>query len=468
MGLGVRVGPRLEVTHMGITPLTFTGVSQFSDDFQAIVARTVAVASLPVKALQNDQQTALAKKTALIDMQFAVRDLASSLKRLATLGDQRSLAATSNSPKVAASITDSAAATAGLYRITDVTSLASRASATSTMGVYDATSTPITASPHEMRLIVGGEEFNFTLGAGENNLEGIKNRINGLNAGVTASILNTGDPSAPYFLSISAVDAGANDIELRTSPGDSGSNLLTQTAPGSDAVFKVNGQTVTSTSNIISSVIPGVTFRLSDITTAGEQISLEVATSADPVVSELQKFAAAYNALSTKLGSHTGDAGGALTGDAMLTSIRRNMSEMFGSLGSGALHSITDLGISIDNDGVMTFDKTNISSASPQKLAEILSLVSSNGLGSLADSFDYYSNPVSGAFEQRLSSLSETDKRLQEQIDKLVERVNQTQATLFLRLQAADTLLARLESQQSLLDATIESLNYSTYGRKDR
>jgi hypothetical protein len=48
----------------------------------------------------------------------------------------------------------------------------------------------------------------------------------------------------------------------------------------------------------------------------------------------------------------------------------------------------------------------------------------------------------------------------------MTERVNFMQTTMMARLQAADALLSRLESQQSLLTSTIESLNTVTYGKK--
>jgi hypothetical protein len=41
------------------------------------------------------------------------------------------------------------------------------------------------------------------------------------------------------------------------------------------------------------------------------------------------------------------------------------------------------------------------------------------------------------------------------------------QATMQLRLQQADVLLATLESQQSLLEASLESVNLATFGKRD-
>jgi hypothetical protein len=44
---------------VAISPLTFTGVSSFSNDFQTILNRAVAIAQLPITALQNHQSDLL-------------------------------------------------------------------------------------------------------------------------------------------------------------------------------------------------------------------------------------------------------------------------------------------------------------------------------------------------------------------------------------------------------------------------
>lgn len=453
---------------MGIAPLVFSGISKFSQDFQTIVSRTVAIASLPVNALRSDQEDALATKTALIDLKLGVSDLAASLKRLGSLGDANSLGLSSSSTKVGATITDTSVAAPGVYQITEIASLATRASATSTVGVADAAATPVAGDPYTMRLLVGTREFDFTLAPGENTLEGIKTRINALGAGVTANILNTGDPSAPYFLSVTSVAAGAAPIELRTAPGDPASNLLTQTSPGSNAVFKVNGQTVSSTANVVTGVIPGVTLKLLGTTQASESVTVELEPSVSPIASEIRSFVSAYNALSDRMSKHTGEGAGALSGDSLLNSIRSDMRGVFAPLGSGAVQGLAELGITVDNDGVMRFNESALTSASATKIGDILSFLSTtSGLGSLAARFEQYSNPVSGLIDQRMSSLNATDRRLQQQIETMTQRINAMQTTLLARLQAADALLARLESQQGMLDAATESLNFTVYGRKN-
>ncbi len=453
---------------MGISPLVFTGISKFSQDFQTIVSRTVAIASLPMKALQADQVRLLEQKNAFGELKLATASLASSLRSAGTLGNDGARAVKSSSTKVGAAISSASQASQGLYLITDITSLASRAAATSSAGVASKTGTPIAGPGLELELVVGGSAQTVTLGAGENNLEGIRNRINALGAGVTASILDTGDPAAPFFLTLTAVNPGAKDIELRTTPGDSGTNLLAQTAPGSATVFKVNGQTVSADTPTVSGVIPGISLTLNQLTAAGETVSISVDPSTAPLTSALAKFVSAYNSLSDVLAKHTGENAGILAGDPLLNSIRGAMRSVFGLPGNGQIQSLADIGLSVDNSGVLKLDEGVLAGASPARLKDALAYVSaeSNGLGSLAKSFDQFSLPIAGLIDQRLFSYDETDRRIEDQLGKMERRINAMQSTLLAQLQAADALLAQLESQQGMLDAATKSLNFTLYGRQ--
>jgi flagellar capping protein FliD len=78
------------------------------------------------------------------------------------------------------------------------------------------------------------------------------------------------------------------------------------------------------------------------------------------------------------------------------------------------------------------------------------------------------SDPVTGLISYELSSYDLTDKRLSSQIETLSLRVSATQSTLFAQLQAADALLAQLESQQNIIEASVESLNLVLFGKRDR
>ena len=107
---------------MGITPLKFTGISSFSEDFQTILSRAVSIASLPLQQLQNDQTEMLAKKQSLSSLRSAASDLAIAIEALGEVGATRSLSVSStNTNRV--TVSKSGNASNGLYRWMEMGSL---------------------------------------------------------------------------------------------------------------------------------------------------------------------------------------------------------------------------------------------------------------------------------------------------------------------------------------------------------
>jgi flagellar capping protein FliD len=71
---------------------------------------------------------------------------------------------------------------------------------------------------------------------------------------------------------------------------------------------------------------------------------------------------------------------------------------------------------------------------------------------------------TSGIAAMQISQIDTTTQRLSSQIDDMTTRITNMQQDMLSRLQQADALLSHLESQQGLLDATINSLNFVSYG----
>src|ERR1039457_5088242 len=88
------------VTSTTFTPLQFTGISQYSSDFQSILTRADAIAALPVTALQNQQTTIQQQETDLTSLGAAATAVTSALKALGQLGSGQALSATSTDNNV--------------------------------------------------------------------------------------------------------------------------------------------------------------------------------------------------------------------------------------------------------------------------------------------------------------------------------------------------------------------------------
>lgn len=451
---------------MGISPLRFTGISQFSQDFRVIVDRTVQIASLPARALQNDQATILGKKSALAGLRPFIAALASNLRGLDELSANRSLSATSsNASKAAVALTgNGAGAMAGSFTISEISSLAQRTITTSNAGWPGAETGPVAGPGGVLELQAGGESFELVIAPEMDHPAGVRDAINASGAGVTATIVNA---NGQVFLSVAASQTGANQIELRTTPGEPASNLLSVTQTGTDAIFKVNGQPVTSSENYVQGVIPGAGITLKGLTSGDESILVEITSSRAPVIAALNSLVDSFNSLNENLAQA---GAGALRGESLVNAAFSQVRQLTGQFGEGAIRNLAQIGISVDRQGVMSLDEAAFSALPASQLPEVFRFFNAGqqGIASLATNFEQLSDPIDGSFAAQIRSWDEADSRLQRQIDAIFERVDATQANLLVKLQAADALLARLEGQQTLLDATVKSLQFTTYGRQER
>ena len=445
------------------SPQTFTGVSKYSSDLQSILTRSNQIAQMPVQALRNDQTTLQSEATELGSLQTVVGNLAQAITSLGSLSSGGALTATSNDTNVGASVSGTGAA-AGTYTISNVTSLASVSSATMISGVSDPNSTPVApADTNTLYLVAAGAPIPIQLTDQTNNLYGVRDAINAANAGVTASVLTTSQGS---FLTMSATQAGATSIQLLTDSADPATDLMSMDHTGSLAQFEVNGKPATSTSNQVKGVIAGVTLNLKAATQAGESATITVAANAQPVISALQNVVSAYNALLSKVDSEYGSHAGALAGNQVVRSVESLMRQFAFYEGTGSVKSLMDLGISLDKTGTMSLDTSVLSAMAPGQLSQALGYLgnSTSGLAALAGTFTAYSDTASGVLQKQIDQDQKSAQSLQDQIDAMNVRIAAAQKAEMAKLEAADALLAQLTSQQDMLTASIQSLNYTLYG----
>lgn len=453
-----------------LTPLAFTGISKFSTDFQTILSRAVNIASIPVQQLQNQQANLLTKKQLLSDLRNSVGSLASSLSGMGNLGENRAInASTSNASRVSVQL--NGATQTGVHTITNVTSVAKAAAETSASGYASADAASVSGTGN-LELVVGSNTYATTLDPSENNLNAVRDWINGLNAGVTASILNTGSGPTPYYLYISSNTTGEQALQLRTTAGDSGSNLLTSTNQGANAAFTLNGIPVTKADNVVSDMIPGVAFTILNTTGVGESVTLTLASDRSLLSSELSNFASRYNQVVDRVNAQIGKAAGLLTGDIVIREIQSSLRAITGhdSTSSGNMKRIADLGLELDNTGKMSFNSSKFFSISDADMSSAYTFLGSatTGFGGLAKKLTQLSDPVTGMIKAGQDQIDTADKRIAKQVEDLTARIDYMQKSVAQRLQAYDSLLARLESQQSLVDASIKSVQLALFGRNDK
>jgi flagellar hook-associated protein 2 len=344
-----------------LAPQTFVGVSQYSSDLQSVLTRAVQIAELPVTALQSQDEAVVSKVAALGSLQSSVNAVAGDLTSLGTLAASQALSATSSDPATVTGTVDGNL-TPTTYTISNITSVASAASETSTASFADASTTTVSPSG-TMQLTLGSQTATINLTSTTNNLQGLENAINsatdssGNSIPVTASIITAGNNED--YLSVTANGPGATTLTLTEDPaGPHPADFLTASNQGSNTDFTLdNNISVNSPSTTISNVIPGLTLNVLQ-TDPGGTVTVSLNSDPSQLSSALSSFVSDYNSLLTAVNAQVGTGGGPLVGDPVINSIEQNMQQLVSYQGTGAVQSLSDMGITMSDTGQMTLDPT--------------------------------------------------------------------------------------------------------------
>lgn len=315
----------------------------------------------------------------------------------------------------------------------------------------------------------------ITLANTDATLDDIVQDINGKSTHATASIevdgggnsrlvirSKTAGGGAAAAVSGNAVTAGGNQLGL------SGAALLTATNPGANTEFKLNGIAVTNRGMIVSGLVAGVTFQIGGTTSGAETVGITLSSDRSHVSTALQDLVTKYNAVAEQVNAQIGPNAGLLSGNSIIRDVRGAMLMLVNySGGTGQVQSLAALGIEMDNTGQMSFNSSTFAMLSDSQITDAFSFLGSanSGFGALRSRFSQISDPVTGTIKAQLDSFAASDKRINDQIAAMTDRITTMQTALQAKLQAADAVLASLESQQNMLTASIQSLNYTSFGK---
>jgi flagellar hook-associated protein 2 len=202
---------------MGAAPITFgnfTGI-----DFNQIIQAEVAAASIPIGNLNSEITNENTQITALGAVSANLSLLQSSIDNLNTdaTSPQQSVGVQGGAPFTAST---NGSPASGVYNVTVNALATSQISAS--QGFSSSTSALGTGT---VTLTVGGVATPITVDTTNNTLSGLASAINSANLGVTAQVVNTGLPGAPYRLEISSNSTGAANAFSVSSNLTGGANV---------------------------------------------------------------------------------------------------------------------------------------------------------------------------------------------------------------------------------------------------
>jgi flagellar hook-associated protein 2 len=144
-------------------------------------------------------------------------------------------------------------------------------------------------------------------GSGVNTLSGLAGAINGATGlGFTASVVTNSDGSSSLQLT-SATAGTAGTLTATSSIADTSKSMdYTSAVTGKDATLTVDGVTMTSSSNTVANLIPGVTFQLLAPSATNEQVQVVIANDNTGVESAFAQMVSDYNALISGVNTQEG------------------------------------------------------------------------------------------------------------------------------------------------------------------
>src|SRR5581483_149072 len=246
------------------------------------------------------------------------------------------------------------------------TIVVSRLASTSTY-YSDAVASDAAFAPGTISLQVGsGQATLITIDATNNTVASLASHINGLNLGVKASAMN--DVSGSRLVLISNTTGGAGDLTLsgQLTLASNGSAVNFSKISGQDAAFTVDGVPVNSSTNSVNTIIPGVTLNLVGAS-PGTQVEVGVGPDMARVTSAVNDFVSSYNTLIAAINVQftapsEGNSAPPLEANTSLRLLQTNLlSNMTYSMsGNNGITSLASIGITMNNDGTMTLDSTQL------------------------------------------------------------------------------------------------------------
>lgn len=430
---------------------SFTGVSKFGSSLQQVLARAVAIASLPLDSLNaglttfNNRQSALGGlNSAFSSVQQSVASLQHALSS--------SLLNSSISDAGIVGATVGAGAAAGTYSV-EVVNIGAFSTAISSAGAPPVTNPATKGITSSATLALSVGSSSVTITPASTSLQDLANAINS-QAGtkVSATLVNLGSSSSPdYRLSLRSANLGSDAIDLKDV---SNTSLITSSTAGALASYKVDGlpDAVTSTSRAVT-LAPGLTVNLLSQSTPGKATTITVSDSPTGLASAFSSFAQSYNTAVDAINQNHGQAGGALQGDSILQSLTRILHKL-GTYDNGAPSSaLANYGITLDKSGHLNVDAAAFGTAAnagfPALLATLGSATGGGFLKAATDLLNGAEDPITGSITSEITTVASEITARQTKIGNEQALINTLQTSLTARISKADSAIAALESQVS-------------------
>jgi flagellar hook-associated protein 2 len=233
-------------------------------------------------------------------------------------------------------------------------------------------------------LTIQGHTFNVDSSDNDTTLATLSSAINAAGIGVSASVITDSSGSRLSLVSGTSGAAGQLTITSSLTGASSGSITFPSTSgeAGQDALLTVDGVSITSSSNTVTNAIPGVSFQLLASSTTPVQVQITDDTTS--IGTAVSNFVSAYNTVISDINTQSGnDSSGnpePLLGSPILAQLQGQLTgSLFTGAASGSINNITQLGISMNNDGTLTLNADTLNSVLNSNLSDVTGFLQNSG-----------------------------------------------------------------------------------------
>ena len=460
-------------------PQTISGLASGLDT-SAIIGALMQVEAQPQTLIKQRQAVEQVRQQALTDIQTRVTNLQSAITGLrdtATWSDQQTVDS-SDTTKLTASRT--AGAAAGAFQIA-ITSLA-RADQ------YKSATLSSVASTGTLTVGVGSSSISVNVAAGSS-LDTIAGQINGSSGPpVYASVVNS------QLVLSSRTTGASNTIAISGTSAVTTELGFTRSITAADAAYTLDGVAKTSSSNTITTVLPGIQLVLKAATTSAVTVSVGAPTpSTTSIQAKIQAFVDQYNStidfIQGKLAekrvanpqTSTDRAKGVLNGDPTLTGLVASLRTAVADIVQGrpsTMQTLAQAGLSTGAavgsgtlnkdalDGKLSLDSTKLSAALTTSLTDVkalfvnsTSVYATQGLAQRLATIVNGHLGSSGILTNQITNSNTQIKQYTKSISSWDDRLALRQKALTQQFTAMESALSKLQSQGSWLSSQVTSLS---------
>jgi flagellar hook-associated protein 2 len=459
----------------GSSPTSVAGLSSGLDT-TSLINSLMAVEALPQTALKNKASDTQTLVTALQGLNSQIASLATLSAAAAAPAALDLYAASSNSTSVTATATSGASA--GQLDIVVGAVAQSQAGVTAAMTTFSGTALTL----------VGSDGTKTDITANSSSLDDVVTAINAAGKGISATKVASGtdaNGAAQYRIQVTGTSTGAagafslyqgtssqvsggTATDLLTAPGAA----VTRTAQDASVTLWAGtaaSQTITSSTNTFSNLLPGVSVTVSAASTTPATItvardSAQISSMAQNLVSSLNTVFAAVST-QTAVTASTDASGapiasaGVFTGDSTVRDANQSILDAASLPVNG--HSPSEIGISITSTGTLTFDSAKFSAAltsNPALVTSITQTIASRVSAAATQASDKYT----GTLTTKITGQQTLITNLSSQISDWDTRLATRKATLEQTYATLEVTLNNLKSQSSWLSSQIAAFPVST------